>query len=101
MITLFQTKSTSEIKDYMDMHFKDWAKIYNLKNLCITSKKRWSLKIKVSHKGKLFLINNNYKFASLFIEIYKLYKNREKNKNNSIFTTCKFEWFLYIINNKV
>ena len=29
--------------------------------------------------------------ASLFIEIYKLYKNREKNKNHSIFTTCKFE----------
>ena len=93
MITLFQTKSTSEIKDYMDMHFKDWAKIYNLKNLCITleSKKTGSLKIKVSHKGKLFLINNNYKFASLFIGIYKLYKNREKNKNHSIFTTCKFE----------
>lgn len=87
----------------MDMHFKDWAKIYNLKNLCITLedsmvrlakkkvKKDEVLKSKISHKGKLFLINNNYKFASLFIEIYKLYKNREKNKNHSIFTTCKFE----------
>ena len=111
MITLFQTKSTCEIKDYMDMHFKYWAKIYNLKNLCIIlddsmvrlakKKKTWSLKIKVSHNGKHFFINNNYKFTSLFIGIYKLYKNREKNKNHSIFTTCKFEWFLYIINNKV
>ena len=87
MITLFQTKSTREIKDYMDMHFKDWAKIYNLKNLCITLEDSM---VRLAKK-KLFLINNNYKFASLFIGIYKLYKNREKNKNHSIFTTCKFE----------
>ena len=32
LITLFQTKSTNEIKDYMDKHYKDWAKTYNLEN---------------------------------------------------------------------
>ena len=85
------------------MHFKDWAKIYNLKNLCITLedsmvrlakkkiKKHEVLKSKFLITGNFFLINNNYKFTSLFIGIYKLYKNREKNKNHSIFTTCKFE----------
>ena len=32
LITLFQTKSTNEIKDYMDKHYKDLAKTYNLEN---------------------------------------------------------------------
>lgn len=32
LITLFQTKSTNEIKDYMDKHYKDLAKTNNLEN---------------------------------------------------------------------
>ena len=32
LIDLFKTKSINEIKDYMDKHYKDLAKTYNLEN---------------------------------------------------------------------
>ena len=32
MLFRSQTKSTNEIKDYMDKHYKDLAKTYNLEN---------------------------------------------------------------------
>ena len=32
LIDLFKTKSVNEIKDYMDKHYKDLAKTYNLEN---------------------------------------------------------------------
>lgn len=32
LIDLFKTKSISELKEYMDQHYKDWAKKYNLEN---------------------------------------------------------------------
>ena len=32
LIDLFKTKSIDELKDYMDKHYKDWAKKYNLEN---------------------------------------------------------------------
>jgi len=32
LINLFKTKSINEIKDYMDKHYKDLAKTYNLEN---------------------------------------------------------------------
>ena len=32
LIDLFKTKSISELKEYMDKHYKDWAKKYNLEN---------------------------------------------------------------------
>ena len=32
LIDLFKTKSINELKDYMDKHYKDWAKKYNLEN---------------------------------------------------------------------
>ena len=31
-IDLFKNKSTNELKEYMDKHYKDWAKKYNLEN---------------------------------------------------------------------
>ena len=30
LIDLFKNKSTNELKEYMDKHYKDWAKKYNL-----------------------------------------------------------------------
>lgn len=32
LIDLFKTKSINELKEYMDKHYKDWAKKYNLEN---------------------------------------------------------------------
>lgn len=32
LIDLFKTKSINELKEYMDQHYKDWAKKYNLEN---------------------------------------------------------------------
>ena len=32
LIDLFKTKSIDELKDYMDQHYKDWAKKYSLEN---------------------------------------------------------------------
>ncbi len=32
LVDLFKTKSISELKEYMDQHYKDWAKKYNLEN---------------------------------------------------------------------
>lgn len=32
LIDLFKNKSTNELKEYMDKHYKDWAKKYNLEN---------------------------------------------------------------------
>ena len=32
LIDLFKTKSINELKGYMDKHYKDWAKKYNLEN---------------------------------------------------------------------
>lgn len=32
LIDLFKTKSISELKEYMDQHYKEWAKKYNLEN---------------------------------------------------------------------
>lgn len=32
LIDLFKTKSIDELKEYMDQHYKDWAKKYNLEN---------------------------------------------------------------------
>ena len=32
LIDLFKTKSIDELKEYMDKHYKDWAKKYNLEN---------------------------------------------------------------------
>ena len=32
LIDLFNNKSTNELKEYMDKHYKDWAKKYNLEN---------------------------------------------------------------------
>lgn len=69
LIALFQTKSTNEIKDYMDKHYKDLAKTYNLENprttlddsmvrLAKRKLKTLDLKIKVSHIGKLFIFKN-------------------------------------------
>ena len=31
-VDLFKTKSIDELKEYMDQHYKDWAKKYNLEN---------------------------------------------------------------------
>ena len=31
-VDLFKTKSINELKEYMDQHYKDWAKKYNLEN---------------------------------------------------------------------
>ena len=36
LIDLFKTKSINELKEYMDQHYKDWAKKYNLENPCTT-----------------------------------------------------------------
>ena len=32
LIDLFKTKSINELKEYMDQHYKDWTKKYNLEN---------------------------------------------------------------------
>ena len=32
LIDLFNTKSMNELKEYMDKHYRDWAKKYNLEN---------------------------------------------------------------------
>lgn len=32
LIDLFKTKSINKLKEYMDKHYKDWAKKYNLEN---------------------------------------------------------------------
>ena len=32
LIDLFKTKSIDELKEYMDKHYKDWVKKYNLEN---------------------------------------------------------------------
>lgn len=32
LIDLFKTKSIDELKEYMDKHYKDWTKKYNLEN---------------------------------------------------------------------
>lgn len=32
LIDLFKTKSINELKEYMDNHYKDWTKKYNLEN---------------------------------------------------------------------
>ena len=32
LIDLFKNKSTNELKEYMDKHYKDWAKKYNLED---------------------------------------------------------------------
>ena len=32
LIDLFKTKSIDELKEYMDKHYKEWAKKYNLEN---------------------------------------------------------------------
>lgn len=32
LIDLFKTKSINELKEYMDKHYKDWAKKYDLEN---------------------------------------------------------------------
>ena len=32
LIDLFKTKSINELKEYMNQHYKDWAKKYNLEN---------------------------------------------------------------------
>ena len=37
LIDLFKTKSIDELKEYMDKHYRDWAKKYNLENPRTTS----------------------------------------------------------------
>ena len=68
LIDLFKTKSISELKEYMDKHYKDWAKKYNLENPRTTLDENM---IRLARKKNQYLFEKQDCWFSMEIEIHK------------------------------